>query len=312
MDFSQFEYLLTVADLRSLNKAAQMLHVSPGALSQHITKLEQEYGTILFERKRGAWLLTEAGRVLANAYSNILSIQKDALTRINDLKSNTTGSISIGLLRGWTVQVFTSLYPRFHARYPGISITPYIQTSPEILFGIRNGIIDLAFLVEAGKTVLNKGAGYFAQILGKEQLVLAIPKMRVPPDYASENTRTMDIRELKTERFYLASPETVLRSLQDELFQQAAFQPLIASQNIENRALTELALSGICTAFILSNTVRPSQHAAFFRPLQDPSKTIWAVTREAAQMNPAIDYLVSLAKEYYEVDPLDRTSHFSS
>src|SRR5271154_4454129 len=63
-----------VADEMSFRKAAEVLHLSQPAVSQHIHALEEEAGVQLFNRARGERhgsqiSLTEAGRVLLG-YAN--------------------------------------------------------------------------------------------------------------------------------------------------------------------------------------------------------------------------------------------------
>ena len=63
-----------VAEEMSFRKAAEVLHLSQPAVSQHVRALEEEAGVRLFDRARGEGhgsqiSLTEAGRVLLG-YAN--------------------------------------------------------------------------------------------------------------------------------------------------------------------------------------------------------------------------------------------------
>jgi DNA-binding transcriptional LysR family regulator len=61
----QFEVFLAVAKAGSFRAAAEAMHLSQPALSQHVAEMERELGTRLFDRLGRKVALTEAGRVLA-------------------------------------------------------------------------------------------------------------------------------------------------------------------------------------------------------------------------------------------------------
>lgn len=61
MEIRQFRYVNTVAECGSITKAAARLFISQPALSNYISKLEEELGTKLFDR-------TSAGRLPQRAH----------------------------------------------------------------------------------------------------------------------------------------------------------------------------------------------------------------------------------------------------
>ena len=63
MDIKHLDYIITLADERSLSIAAQKLSVTQSAISQHLTKLEKSLGVPLFNRTNSEWTLTEEGRL---------------------------------------------------------------------------------------------------------------------------------------------------------------------------------------------------------------------------------------------------------
>src|SRR6266545_2476089 len=60
----QFEVFLAVARAKSFRRAAEALHLSQPALSQHVAELERALGARLFDRLGRSVTLTEAGRIL--------------------------------------------------------------------------------------------------------------------------------------------------------------------------------------------------------------------------------------------------------
>ena len=66
MDTKLIEYIIAIAEEKSLSKAAERLYLSQPALSQRLKKLEDELGTQLFTRERDGLTLTDAGRIYIN------------------------------------------------------------------------------------------------------------------------------------------------------------------------------------------------------------------------------------------------------
>ena len=85
MTFQNLEYFLAVAAEQNITHAAEQLGLSQQALSNQISRLEQEIGTELFNRKHG-FELTYAGKILEEAAHQMLDINKQAENKINDIK----------------------------------------------------------------------------------------------------------------------------------------------------------------------------------------------------------------------------------
>ena len=64
MELSQLRYFMAVAELGNMSKAAQALFVSQPNLSTSISRLEEEVGVPLFDRRRGKIVLNQNGELL--------------------------------------------------------------------------------------------------------------------------------------------------------------------------------------------------------------------------------------------------------
>ena len=64
MELSQLRYFIAVAELGNMSKAAETLFVSQPNLSTSISRLEEEVGAPLFERRRGKISLNQNGALL--------------------------------------------------------------------------------------------------------------------------------------------------------------------------------------------------------------------------------------------------------
>lgn len=73
MNLKELEYVVAIADEKSLTKAAERLFITPSALTQQVLRLENELHAPLFIRSRSGWQPTEAGEIYLEAARKILS-----------------------------------------------------------------------------------------------------------------------------------------------------------------------------------------------------------------------------------------------
>lgn len=64
MEIKLLRYFRAVVETGSLTKATSLLHITPGALSKSVHKLEDESGKTLFSRAGRSLALTEQGQAL--------------------------------------------------------------------------------------------------------------------------------------------------------------------------------------------------------------------------------------------------------
>jgi DNA-binding transcriptional LysR family regulator len=84
MDLRHARTFVTVADLGTISKAAQHLHVAQPALSRQISDLEQELGIELFDRVGHRLMLTGEGKQLLGDCRALLLGQAKAASALCD------------------------------------------------------------------------------------------------------------------------------------------------------------------------------------------------------------------------------------
>ena len=75
MDLKQHEYMVAIADMKSLSRAAERFYVSQSALSQQLSKLQKQGLPPLFEYKEGKMLPTDAGKIYLNGARTVMSLK---------------------------------------------------------------------------------------------------------------------------------------------------------------------------------------------------------------------------------------------
>lgn len=74
MEIRVLQYFLAIAREESISAAAKSLHLSQPSLSRQIKDLEDELGTILFERGSRKITLTEDGLLLKKRAEDIINL----------------------------------------------------------------------------------------------------------------------------------------------------------------------------------------------------------------------------------------------
>ena len=95
MDTKYISYILTIAKLKNMTKAAEELYVSQSSLSQYLSKLEQELGTPLFYRTKWELVPTPAGELYIEACHQVMNVKEQLYRQIKQL----TGKTPVAFLR---------------------------------------------------------------------------------------------------------------------------------------------------------------------------------------------------------------------
>ena len=74
MELRVLQYFLAIAREESISGAAEYLHISQPTLSRQIKDLEEELGTILFERGSRKITLTDDGMLLRKRAEEIIGL----------------------------------------------------------------------------------------------------------------------------------------------------------------------------------------------------------------------------------------------
>jgi DNA-binding transcriptional LysR family regulator len=115
------KYFAEVARTGSLRHAAETFDIAPSAISRQITQLEQELGTVLFERSTRGMILTEGGVVLLEYIKESEARLEQVQIRLDDLTQLRRGTVRIATVEAVTNKFLPSALVSFHEKYSGIS-----------------------------------------------------------------------------------------------------------------------------------------------------------------------------------------------
>ena len=142
MELRQLKYFVAVARTLSFSEAARQLYVTQGTLSQQIMLLEDELGSMLFERTSHKVALTEPGMVLFPLAKNIIQQVEQCKLQVGDLRKALGGELNIGMTYSFS-NLITDTVRDFLKTYPGVKLRIYYKTASELYQMMVKGELDV-------------------------------------------------------------------------------------------------------------------------------------------------------------------------
>lgn len=285
MDFKPYEYLLMVADLRSITKAAQALFVSQPYLSSYITRLEEELGVQLFDRNTKPLSPTIAGEKYLKMAKSVLSLHQELKDEIINIENHSTGRLSVGIPRMRATFLLPHVLPLFYEKFPNVELIIREGSTKDLEERLRNGEISFAFT-----PISQSNTEFDYEVFYDEELVLVTKKGALADDI-QHPAPPVSLDLLHSSPFLLSHPGRGLRTTLDLYFAQNKFSPNIKFETSSNETLLRLASTGIGV------TIIPHSVCLYARPLEpidiyhlEPKGLFWQigiVRKKGSQ----IDYL---------------------
>ena len=247
LTFRQLEVFVAIARAGSFRRAAEALHLSQPALSQHVAELERVLGARLFDRLNRAVKLTEAGRILEDHAHRLFATVASAREVIADLGGLKRGSLVVGASTTPGIYVLPRVIAAFRDRYPGINLAVQIGNSALIEERIRANELDLGVV---GGHALHAGEECLTAGLVDELLLV------VPPAHRWARRREVAPGRLTTERLLIREPGSATRLVTERALQQHGVRLGASMELGHTEAIKQAVMAGLGIAFISVHAVR--------------------------------------------------------
>lgn len=123
MNNRQAQYILAIAETKSISKVAEQNYISQPSLSQMLKKVEEEFGVELFRRVSGKELeITDAGEVVVQGIHELMQAESRMLNKLAEVRKEARGKVNFGIARGCNLEIVNHLIPAFSAKYPHVEI----------------------------------------------------------------------------------------------------------------------------------------------------------------------------------------------
>lgn len=171
MDIRQLKYFVQIVESGSLSKASRQLFIAQPALSQQMSRLEDEVGKPLLLRSVRGVLPTENGHGLYQHAKFILRQIDEAMNIARRDHYNVSGRVTIGLPPTTVCALGLPLLRHLQSEYPGIVLNVIEGHSGHLEHMARIGQLDMAILFNP-----NAAAEMRVEPLLEEELFVIVSK----------------------------------------------------------------------------------------------------------------------------------------
>ncbi len=299
MDLHLLENIVSIADEKSITRAAEKRFVTQSALNQQLQKLEEELGTPLFIRARSNWQPTEAGEIYLDAARRMLLMKKDAYAQIADCAEKASRQMTVGLISERGVDMFTAVYPSFHRAFPKVRVEP-----------VECNVMTMQRLITAGQLDLGLATLDERQrdencyhVMAEEEILLAVPEGHPLAEGGTKDYRMAeqtDLARFAQEPFVRIYQRSTLFSITQSLFEEAGFTPRELFSTASNLSKHRIVSLGLCCALLPAVYAQKEGGAVYFRLKGLPKWQITMCSRKDGYLGKAEQYYLQLCHEYWK------------
>lgn len=128
---------LALSETLNFTRAADRIYITQQGISDHIKKLEQDYGTTLVIR-RPKVQLTQAGIVLRDYLLQQEAMDRDVRQRISEIKEGDAGEVAIGISVSRVRALAADILERYHEAHPNVRV----QIHSDITMKLESMLLD--------------------------------------------------------------------------------------------------------------------------------------------------------------------------
>ncbi|MER5492628.1 LysR family transcriptional regulator [Streptomyces sp. NPDC002490] len=283
--------LRAVADHRTVTAAAAALYLTPSAVSQQLTALEQETGHRLVERGARGVRLTPAGEILLRHTHAVLAQLERADAELAAYHSGAAGTVTVAAFATGIGLVVAPALARLAADAPGIRVRVQDAEGDASLPMVLDRRVDIAVAVEY------RGApGADDPRLTRVPLYAEPFDAVLPLGHALAGLRSLRaLSELSHDTWIGPYPGNPCHDVVVLACEHAGFRPRLEHQSDDFRAVVALASAGAGVALVPRAALRDMDlGGVVVRPLDGaPTRRVFAAVRCGAEEHPLIRPVLS-------------------
>lgn len=265
MNIKVLEYMIALAEEKSISRAAQKLYITQPALSLFLSRLEDSLKTELFKRTSNGLVLTYSGERYIEMAKKVLSIYADFETELLNISTLSKGHLSIGTSPHIGSLCLPKILPLYQKRYPNIGISITEGNSQVLEHKLASSKLDIALLHLPFKEL--EPAGY--EVIAQDRYVMAFARnhwlTRHLYHKKNENYPFVDPTMIKNEKFVLAFPYQRVRQISDRILRNAGItEPEIVLTTSSVQTALRFASAGMGITFL------PESYIQLFRCAGNP------------------------------------------
>ena len=302
LDLRRLRVLRAVVRSGSVRAAGESLGYTPSAISQHVSALERETGTVLLERAGRGVRPTDAARLLADVADDVLDRLADAERSLAALRAGRTGRLHLTSFPSAGAALVPPAVAALRRSHPQLDLVLGVAEPDEALPALRAGDVDVAVVVEpfpAGAVP--------ADDLARVHLLDDPYSLLVPTTHPLAGTDEVDLADLATDAWVdTASAPGHCQAAALDACRAAGFTPAYAVQADEYPSTQGFVAAGLGVALVPALALGLVHERVVVKRVRgaQPVRHVYAAVRRARAGEPVVTAaLTALEQAARELSP---------
>ncbi len=248
METRHLRHFLAVVEHGSVSRAAAWLGMAQPALSQSLSRMEQELGVKLFDRSRRGALPTPAAQAILEDVRISVTRIDAAAQRARDIARGSAGRLTIGLVSSALFDMLPRALRALRRTAPGVQVVLREMSNAEQAEALASGAIDIGLM----HTPVAVAGRMRERLLLRDRLVAAVPS-----DFQVDDDGCVPLARIAQAGLvlYPRNQLPVLYAGILDALRKAGLEPVVSQE--ANRTLTVLAcVAGGCGVALLPSWIR--------------------------------------------------------
>ena len=258
------DYVISVAEERSMSRAAKKLHVTQQTLSAHIASIERELGAQLFIRHTPLEL-TYAGEEFLQYAKTIQKQIRELKVSFSEITGNEKGLLKLGITDNRDRIILLPIMREFAKNHPKIVMKVIEVPVKSLTQKLLDDELDICISNFEGL----KG-GFFYKDLYQEQIIFLIRKDVFKDIYKHDHRKIIQMVQtgsnylpLQECPLILGHEEDIAGQFSRQIIKNFVLQPNIKAEAENMAFILDLCIGGLggcfCPDIIAKNTLTPQQ-----------------------------------------------------
>jgi DNA-binding transcriptional LysR family regulator len=243
--FRQLRVFTEVARLGSMARAAELLHLTPPAVSMQIKEVESQVGLSLFDREGRQVSLSTAGEYFLVHAKRLLAALRDTENAMARFKKLESGLLTVGMVS--TAKYFVPrLLAQFRREHPGIDVRLVVANNREQLLSLmQGGEVDLSVMGRPPKEIATRAEAFAAH-----------PMVFVcPPGHPLLRVGHPPVAALAPYPFIVREHGSGTRAAMQQFFAEHRFEPQITMEMSSNETIKQAVMADMGVSFLSLHTL---------------------------------------------------------
>lgn len=304
MELRQLKTFVRTAKLLSFTKAANDLGYAQSTITSQIQALEEELGTMLFDRLGKHIKLTKDGEHLY-AYADQILKMSDEVKDLISSSLTPKGSLIIGTAESLCIHRLPEVFKTFRSRYPKVELNLRFDIGSDYRTYLRKNTIDIVFFLDVPCVETD----LVTHVLFEEPMAVI-----AAPDHPLAKKRRIVPRDINGQALVLTEMGCSYRRLFESILTQEGVKPFSVMGVSSNEVIKKFVADGWGIGFLPYVTIKQEllTHQLIALPWYGPSFNIKAqlIYHKEKWLSPALKAFIDVALEILSsasVNPKDES-----